>query len=75
MKFLGLDGFTKGWVAVLLDGDSSELSFHADIADALRGPFDRAGIDIPIGMTEDGTRAAWKKSRNWKQVVSWKGIS
>ena len=57
MKALGLDGFSKGWVAVLLDGDISELSFHPDIADALRHPFDRAAIDIPIGMPDDGARA------------------
>ena len=57
LRILGLDGFTRGWVAVLLDGDRRELSFHADIADALRGRFDRAGIDIPIGMFDDGRRA------------------
>ena len=56
MRALGLDGFAKGWVAVLLDGGISELSFHPDIADALRRPFDRVGIDIPIGMPDDGRR-------------------
>jgi predicted RNase H-like nuclease len=54
---LGLDGFSKGWVAVLLDGDRRELSFHPDIADALNRRFDRVGIDIPIGMPDDGNRA------------------
>jgi predicted RNase H-like nuclease len=53
---LGLDGFSKGWVAVLLDGERQEISFHHNVADALSRPFDRAGIDIPIGMTEDGER-------------------
>jgi predicted RNase H-like nuclease len=57
VRALGLDGFAKGWVAVAMDGDRRELSFHADIADALSGRFDRAGIDIPIGMPDDGTRA------------------
>lgn len=57
MRVLGLDGFARGWVAVLLDGDRRELSFHPDIADALRQRFDRAGIDIPIGLPDDGTRA------------------
>ena len=56
MRAIGLDGFSKGWVAVVIDGDVRAISFHADVADALRGPFDRAGIDIPIGMTEDGGR-------------------
>ena len=57
MRALGLDGFAKGWVAVLLDGDRRELSFHPDIGDALRHRFDRVGIDIPIGMLDDGTRS------------------
>ena len=57
MRALGLDGFSKGWVAVCLDGDRQAISFHRDIADALAQPFDRAGIDIPIGMTDDGERA------------------
>jgi predicted RNase H-like nuclease len=57
LRAIGLDGFSGGWVAVELDGDEQSISFHPDVADALRGPFDRAGIDIPIGMTGDGERA------------------
>jgi predicted RNase H-like nuclease len=57
LRVIGLDGFSAGWVAVLLDGDEQTISFHADVAEALSGRFDRAGIDIPIGMTEDGERA------------------
>lgn len=56
MRVTGLDGFSKGWVAVSIDGDQRSVSFHTDIADALARPFDRAGIDIPIGMTDDGAR-------------------
>jgi predicted RNase H-like nuclease len=56
LRVLGLDGFARGWVAVELDGDQRAISFHSTVVDALRGPFDRAGIDIPIGMTEDGAR-------------------
>ena len=56
MRAIGLDGFSRGWVAVTIDGDQRTISFHGDIADALARPFDRAGIDIPIGMTEDGER-------------------
>ena len=54
---LGLDGFSCGWVAVTLDGDAQSISFNSNIADALGGAFERAGIDIPIGMTDDGERA------------------
>ena len=56
MRATGLDGFSKGWVAVTIDGDQRTLSIHRNIADALAGPFDRAGVDIPIGMTDDGER-------------------
>jgi predicted RNase H-like nuclease len=57
VRALGLDGFSKGWVAVLLDGDLHEIRFCRDIAEALSIGFDRAAIDIPIGMTDDGERA------------------
>jgi len=56
-RAIGLDGFRKGWVAVLLDGDLHEIRFCRDIAEALSVRFDRAAIDIPIGMTDDGERA------------------
>jgi predicted RNase H-like nuclease len=57
LRAVGLDGFSGGWVAVVLDGDARDISFHPDVGEALRAPFDRAGVDIPIGMTEDGERA------------------
>jgi predicted RNase H-like nuclease len=57
LRAIGLDGFSKGWVAVVIDGDVRAVSFNAGVADALREPFDRASIDIPIGMTDDGKRA------------------
>lgn len=56
MIAVGLDGFSKGWVAVNIDGDRRTVSFHSNVADALARPFDRAGIDIPIGMTDEGER-------------------
>ncbi|MGQ0684147.1 DUF429 domain-containing protein [Bradyrhizobium sp.] len=55
-RAIGLDGFSKGWVAVRLEDDRQEISFHRDVSEALSRPFDRAGIDIPIGMTDDGGR-------------------
>jgi predicted RNase H-like nuclease len=56
VRALGLDGFNKGWVAVVLDGKQHEVTFHRDVANALSIPFDRAAIDIPIGMTCRGDR-------------------
>lgn len=55
-RALGLDGFRNGWVAVRLAGDVQEISFHRDVTDAMSRPCDRAGIDIPIGMTDEGER-------------------
>ena len=63
MRAKGLDGFSRGWVAVTLDGDERTISFHSNVDDALSGPFDRAGIDIPIGMTCDGARACDRLAR------------
>ena len=56
-RAIGLDGFRNGWVVVLLDGDIHEIRFCRDITEALSVGFDRAAIDIPIGMTDDGERA------------------
>jgi predicted RNase H-like nuclease len=63
LRAKGLDGFSRGWVAVTLDGDERTISFHGNVADALSDPFDRAGIDIPIGMTGDGERVCDKLAR------------
>ena len=62
-RVLGLDGYSKGWVAVLLDGDIHEISFCRDIAEALSTGFDRAAIDIPIGMADDGERTCDRLAR------------
>jgi predicted RNase H-like nuclease len=63
LRAIGLDGFSRGWVAVGIDGEATTISFHRDVAAALSGPFERAAIDIPIGMTEDGDRACDKLAR------------
>jgi predicted RNase H-like nuclease len=67
VRGVGLDGFRKGWVAVSLDGDQAGISFHSDIAEALSAPFDRAAIDIPIGMSDDGIRQCdlFARERLW----------
>lgn len=57
MRAIGLDGYSRGWVTVLLDGDRREILFCSDVSYALSVGFDRAAIDIPIGMTDDGERA------------------
>jgi predicted RNase H-like nuclease len=57
VRAVGLDGFRNGWVMVALDEGRADITFHKDIAEALAQPFDRAAIDIPIGMTDDGERS------------------
>ncbi|QUS40949.1 DUF429 domain-containing protein [Tardiphaga alba] len=63
MMAIGLDGFRKGWVAVTLDGDRRSIAFPSDISWLAAQRFDRAAIDIPIGMTEDGDRLCDRLAR------------
>jgi predicted RNase H-like nuclease len=56
MIVVGLDGYSKGWVAVRVDGARRELTLLAAISDLLAMTFDRAGIDMPIGLPEQGAR-------------------
>jgi predicted RNase H-like nuclease len=63
MIAIGLDGFRKGWVAVTLDGDRHRIDFPSDISWLAAQRFDRAAIDIPIGMTDDGDRACDRLAR------------
>jgi predicted RNase H-like nuclease len=52
----GLDGFRNGWVAVQIAGRRREILFFRHVAELLARPFDRAAIDIPIGLPETGDR-------------------
>jgi predicted RNase H-like nuclease len=57
MICFGLDGYAKGWVAVRVDGDAHELRFFGDISELLAEKFDRAFIDMPIGLPDSDERA------------------
>ena len=63
MIAIGLDGFSKGWVAVTLDGDRRSIDFPCDISWLATQRFDRAAIDIPLGMNDDGRRACDQLAR------------
>jgi predicted RNase H-like nuclease len=63
LRVLRLDGFRNGWVMVSLDGSGADIAFPDNIAAALAKPFDRAAIDIPIGMTDDGERLCDRLAR------------
>ncbi|WP_316187515.1 MULTISPECIES: DUF429 domain-containing protein [unclassified Bradyrhizobium] len=63
-RIIGLDGFSRGWVAVSIAGDRRDIAFPADVSTALSAPFTRAAIDIPIGMTDDGERTCDRLARD-----------
>jgi predicted RNase H-like nuclease len=55
--FLGLDGFSKGWVVVQLDDRrSGEIEFRANIDEVFAKSYTMAMIDIPIGLPDKGYR-------------------
>lgn len=56
-RYLGFDGFRRGWVMAWIDDEGRHgFSHAAGIAELLKGPFARAMIDIPIGLPEAGYR-------------------
>ena len=56
MIAVGLDGYSRGWVAVRMDGGKRELFFLKSIIELASLTFDRAGIDMPVGLPERGLR-------------------
>jgi len=63
MIAIGLDGFNKGWVAVTLDGDRRSIDFISDTSWLAAQRFNRAAIDIPIGLGDDGVRSCDQLAR------------
>jgi predicted RNase H-like nuclease len=61
---LGVDGWRGAWVGALLDGRSVTLLALADAAAVLAVPgVEVIGIDMPIGLSEDGVRACDLEAR------------
>jgi predicted RNase H-like nuclease len=56
MRYLGLDGFRHGWVAVWIDGEERYIEYFPNITDALSRAFDIAMVDMPIGLPDRGYR-------------------
>jgi len=55
---LGVDGWRGRWVGALLDGRTVTLLALPDVAAVLAVPdVDVVGIDMPIGLSEDGPRS------------------
>jgi predicted RNase H-like nuclease len=64
VTFIGLDGYRRGWVAVRIDGRKRELDFLERIESILEIPFERAAVDIPIGLPSDGNRGCDQAARD-----------
>jgi predicted RNase H-like nuclease len=55
--FVGLDGIRNGWVAVYLSDDGPQrFAYGRYASQLLTDPFDRAMIDMPIGLPMQGYR-------------------
>jgi predicted RNase H-like nuclease len=65
VRVLGVDGWRGAWVGALLDGRRVQLRALADVAAVLAVP-DVAviGIDMPIGLSDDGVRACDVQARD-----------
>ena len=64
MAVLGVDGWRGAWVGALLDGRSVRILHLASVADVLAVPHvSVVGIDMPIGLSEDGIRACDLEAR------------
>jgi predicted RNase H-like nuclease len=58
MAVLGVDGWRGAWVGALLEGRTVTLLALPDVAAVLAVPdVDVVGIDMPIGLSDDGPRA------------------
>jgi predicted RNase H-like nuclease len=57
MEVLGVDGWRGAWVGALLSGRSVTLLALADVAAVLAVPdVEVIGVDMPIGLSDDGAR-------------------
>ncbi len=64
MAVLGVDGWRGRWVGALLEGRSVRLLDLADVAAVLAVPaVEVVGIDMPIGLSDDGVRACDVEAR------------
>ena len=55
--FVGIDGIPGGWVAFYLSGEGRQrFAYGKSAAQLLSDPYERAMIDMPIGLPERGYR-------------------
>jgi predicted RNase H-like nuclease len=64
MAVLGVDGWRGAWVGALLDGRAVTLLALPDVAAVLAVPdVEVIGIDMPIGLSDDGPRSCDVQAR------------
>lgn len=64
MAVLGVDGWRGAWVGARLDGRTVQLLALPDVAAVLAVPdVEVVGIDMPIGLSDDGVRACDVEAR------------
>ena len=64
MAVLGVDGWRGAWVGARLDGRTVELLALPDAAAVLAVPdVEVVGIDMPIGLSDDGARACDRSAK------------
>ena len=63
-RYLGLDGFRGGWVAVWIDDRGHHgFEYSSELSRLLSVPFRRAMIDMPIGLKVAGHRVCDIRAR------------
>src|SRR4051812_30730638 len=55
-KFVGLDGYPGGWVAVWLCGHHQKIEYLENVGRLIGRDFKTAMIDMPIGLPDQGYR-------------------
>ncbi|SFT95922.1 Predicted nuclease (RNAse H fold) [Geodermatophilus amargosae] len=65
MAVLGVDGWRGAWAGALLEGRTVALLALSDVAAVLAVPdVDVVGIDMPVGLSDDGVRACDVEARS-----------
>jgi predicted RNase H-like nuclease len=61
--FIGIDGIPGGWVAVYLDQRRQHFNHACSLDQLLIGSYERAMIDVPIGLPPRGYRICDQEAR------------
>ena len=68
VQVLGIDGYSKGWIAILLDDGRFSRAVVGNSLNGMVGQFSDAaciGVDMPVGLVEAGSRDADLAARSF----------